>query len=86
MSISIGAQYVTLQKYSSHPRLVIYFFPTLPIKLKMGLQVGGRLLIAKHLFNQKQGAAVTSFLLHFSLAGVQLCCAKASAKCARMLG
>jgi hypothetical protein len=55
--------------------LVIYFFPTLPIKLKMGLQVGGRLLIAKHLVNQKQGAAVTSFLLHFPLAGVQLCCA-----------
>jgi hypothetical protein len=75
MSISIGAQYVTLQKYSSHPRLVIYFFPTLPIKLKMGLQLGGSQLIAKHLVNQKQGAAVTSFLLHVSLASVRLCCA-----------
>jgi hypothetical protein len=42
--------------------LVINFFPTLPIKLKLGLQVGGRLLLATHLdqsnylANQKQGA------------------------------
>jgi hypothetical protein len=40
---------VTLQKYFSHPSLVIYIFPTLPIKLKLGLQIGGRLLIATHL-------------------------------------
>jgi hypothetical protein len=26
-----------LQKYFSHPRLVIYFFPTSPIKVKLGL-------------------------------------------------
>jgi hypothetical protein len=36
-SISSGAQYATLQKYfSSHPSLVIYFFPTTPKK------IGGR--------------------------------------------
>jgi hypothetical protein len=39
---------VALQKYFSHPSLVIYFFATPPIKLKLGLgqQIGGgRLLI-----------------------------------------
>ncbi len=42
--------------------LVIYFSPTWPIKLKLGLQIGGRLLIATHLdqsnslAHQKQGA------------------------------
>jgi hypothetical protein len=47
-------QYVTLKKYFSHP--------TLPIKMKLGLQTGGRLLMATHLnqwnylANQKQGA------------------------------
>jgi hypothetical protein len=41
--------------------LVTYCFPTLPIKLKLGLQIGGRLLMATHLdqwnylANQKQG-------------------------------
>jgi hypothetical protein len=41
---------------------VIYFFPTPPIKLKLGLQIGGRLLMAirldqsNYLANQKQGA------------------------------
>ncbi len=42
--------------------LLTYFFPTPPISLKMGVQIGGRLLIATHLdqsnylANQKQGA------------------------------
>jgi hypothetical protein len=49
MSIFSSAQYVTLQNYFWHPRLVIYFFPTPPIKLKLGLQIGGRPLIAAHL-------------------------------------
>jgi hypothetical protein len=31
-SSSTHAQYVAMQKYFSHPRLVIYFFPTSPIK------------------------------------------------------
>ncbi len=44
-SISTNAQYVTLQTYFSHPsfQLLTFFFPTPPIKLKLGLQVGGRL-------------------------------------------
>ncbi len=40
---------MSLQKYFSHASLVLYFFPTPPIKLKLGLQIGGRLLIATHL-------------------------------------
>ncbi len=36
-----------LQKYFSHPTLVIYFCATARIKLKLRLQIGGRLLIAK---------------------------------------
>jgi hypothetical protein len=40
-SISSGAQYVTLRKYFSHPSLVMYFFATPPIKLKLGQQIGG---------------------------------------------
>jgi hypothetical protein len=62
MSISGGAQYVTLQKYFSHPSFITYLFPTPPMKLKLVLQIGGRLLIVNHLdqslrlANQKQGA------------------------------
>lgn len=48
-SISSNAQRMTRQKYFSHPRSVIYFFPTPPTKLKLGLQIGGRLLIPNHL-------------------------------------
>jgi len=48
--ISRGAQYVTQQKYFSHPSLVIYWLATPPGKLKMGQPIGvGRLLIASHL-------------------------------------
>jgi hypothetical protein len=42
-------QYVTLLKYVSHPSLVLYSFATPPIKLKLGQEIGGGLLIAKHL-------------------------------------
>jgi hypothetical protein len=56
-------QYVTLKKYFSHPSvLLLTFFQPHPIKLKLGLQKGGRLLMATHLdqwnylANQKQGA------------------------------
>ncbi len=31
-----GAHYVSLQKYFSHPSLVMYSFATPPIKLKLG--------------------------------------------------
>jgi hypothetical protein len=47
--ISNGASNVTLQKYFSHPSLVICHFPTPPIKLKLRLQTGGRIVIANHL-------------------------------------
>ncbi len=75
-------KYMTLQNYFSHPSLVIYFFATPPIKTETGTAHSWELLyIANHLdqslclTNQKQGTAVKSYLLHSSLAGVQLCCA-----------
>jgi hypothetical protein len=37
-----------LQKYFSHPK-VMYYFATPPIKLKLGEQLGGGLLIANQL-------------------------------------
>jgi len=69
-SISSGAEYVTLWKYFSHPSLVMYYFATPPIKLKLGRQIGGELLIANHLdeslwwANQKHWVPVRSYLLH----------------------
>jgi hypothetical protein len=48
-SIYSGAQCVTLRKYFSHPSLVMYSFVTPPIKLKLGQQIGGGLLIVNHL-------------------------------------
>jgi hypothetical protein len=48
-NISKNAQYDRAKKYFSHPRLGIYPFSTPPIKLKLGLQIGERLLIAKYL-------------------------------------
>jgi hypothetical protein len=67
--LSCGAQYVTLQKYFSHPKFIVIFFsPTLPIKLKLALQISGRLLIATHLdqsiylANQQQ---VSGFVVAF---------------------
>jgi len=61
--LSTNAQYVTLQTYFGHPS-----FTTLPIKLKLGLQIGGRLLITTHLdqsnyitTNQKKQGAVQKY-------------------------
>jgi hypothetical protein len=48
LSISNGAQYVNLQKCFSHSSLVLCFFPTPPIKLKLGLQIARRQLIVTH--------------------------------------
>jgi hypothetical protein len=45
-SILAAAQYVTLQFFLSHPSLVL---PMAPIKLKLGLQIDGRHLVANHL-------------------------------------
>ncbi len=56
--------------------LVTNFFPTPPIKLKLGLQVGGRLLITTHLdqtnylANQKRGA-VNYLAYHSSLTPIK---------------
>jgi hypothetical protein len=73
---------VTLWNISHIQVLVIYFdFQSLPIKLNLGLQWIGDNSQKNHreqsrwLANQKQGVAVRSYLLHFSLASVQLCCA-----------
>jgi hypothetical protein len=49
VTISTNAQYVTRPKCFSHPTLGCNFFPTLPIKLKLGLKVAGTLHIASHL-------------------------------------
>ncbi len=56
--------------------IVVYFFwTTPPIKLKLGLQIGERLLIAKHL-DQSWTRCRKSDLLHSFLTGVvRLCCA-----------
>jgi hypothetical protein len=65
-SISSCAQYVTLQKYFSYPSLVIYFFRTPPIKLKLVLQIGRRLLIASHL-NQSNYLANQQQVIGFAV-------------------
>jgi hypothetical protein len=59
-----------IRKYFSHPSLVIYFFTTPPIKLKLRQQIGRGVLTANHLdqslwwANQKYWTAVRSYLLH----------------------
>jgi hypothetical protein len=75
-----NVQYATLQKYFSHPNLVIYLFiPNPNHKIRIRLQIGGRLLIANHLdqslwlINKKHGVSIRSYLLHASLANVKLC-------------
>jgi hypothetical protein len=60
---------VTLKIYFSHPSLVIYFFATPSIKLKLGQQIGEGLLISNHMgqslwsANQKHWAQIRSYLL-----------------------
>jgi hypothetical protein len=77
-SISSSAQYVILQKYFSHPSLVIYFFPKPTHKTKTETanrwettngKAPGPIIIG--LANQKQGAAVRSDLSHSSMACVE---------------
>jgi hypothetical protein len=48
-SLSSSAQYVTLQKYFSHPSSSCLLGKTKPIKLILRLQIGGRLPIATYL-------------------------------------
>jgi hypothetical protein len=56
--LSTNAQYVTLQTYFPHPS-----FTTLPIKLKLGLQVGGEITNNNPLgpINQKKKGAVEKY-------------------------
>jgi hypothetical protein len=61
-NISSSAQYVTLQKYFSHPGLLTHFFPTPPIKLKLG-----------HTTISNTPGPIK--LSSQSMAGVRLCCA-----------
>jgi hypothetical protein len=67
-SISSGAQSVTLRKYLSYLSLVTYSFPILPIKPELGLQIGGRLLMAIQLDQSNYPSLSTA-------AGVRHCCA-----------
>jgi hypothetical protein len=78
---------VTLQKYFSHPSLVNYFFPTPPIKLKLGLRIHGRLLIAKHLDQSETGSSsqIISVTLFSGRYEALLCLLPASANRAKML-
>ncbi len=69
-------------KDTSHIQaLVIYLFPTPTIKLKLGLQIGGRVLLPNHqnqslsLADQKQGTAVRSYLFVLFSRGLRLYCA-----------
>ncbi len=66
----LSAQCATLQKYFSYPSLVIDLFPTSPIKLKLGLQIGGEAANGKApqpmtMIRQSQTwSTVRSYLLH----------------------
>jgi hypothetical protein len=63
---------MALQKYFSCPSVVNYFFQTPPKKLKLGLQVGGRFLIANHLVQSERGrSSQIIFITLFS--GKELC-------------
>jgi hypothetical protein len=71
---SNGAQYVTLQKYFLSPSLIIYFFATPPMKLKLRLQIGGstnsKLPRPIIMINQsKTGNNLPDHIHHSSLAG-----------------
>ncbi len=66
-NISIAAQYTTLHEYFSHPSSVFFvFFPTAAIKLKLGLQIGGRILMAtdvdgsNYVVNEQPGVRLCS--------------------------
>jgi hypothetical protein len=79
-SSSNGTLYATLQKYFSHPRLVLYFlFPIPHIKLKLVPQTGGRLVIATQLDQSNYLASQQQVL-------ARLCCAFYQPSCGKMLG
>jgi len=63
-SIPSGAQYVTLQKYFSHPSLVIYFLATPPLRLKLRLQTGERL---PNQLDQSETGSSSQFIFIYTL-------------------
>jgi hypothetical protein len=67
-SISSSAQYVSWEKYCSHPSLVIYFFATPPLRPKQLLDAGQ--LIANHL-DQSLWSPLTSSQIICSFLQVQ---------------
>jgi len=72
-SISSSVQCITLQKYFSHPSFsYLPLFPSPPIKLKPGLQIGGRLVIATHL-DQSNHLANQEQVLGFAVPFTSLC-------------
>jgi hypothetical protein len=87
-SIPSNVQYVTLHKYFSHPSLVIYFLSTPHIKLKLGLQIGARLLIANHLDqSETRSSSQIIFITLFScMCTALMCILPASANCAKLVG
>jgi hypothetical protein len=56
-SIPNSAQYVTQQRKFSRQNSVIYFFSTLPIRLKLGLHIGVRLRMTNHLDQSETGSS-----------------------------
>jgi hypothetical protein len=60
------------KQYFSHSSLVLHFFSIPPLKLTLGVQIGGRLLIANHLdqslWSANQGVAVKSYVLYLFIA------------------
>jgi hypothetical protein len=64
---------VSHSQYFSHPSLVIYFFAPPPIKWKLRLQIGGRLLIANYL-HQSETRSKSQILFITLFSAAQLCC------------
>jgi hypothetical protein len=61
------AHYATLQKYFSHPSLVIYFFfPTSPIKLAYFDFSSSNFLLQGHILSTR-GAALSQVLINTSV-------------------
>ncbi len=80
-----------LQIFLSHPSLVIYFFPTPSIKLKLGQQIGGRLLIGTQfaIIGQKKTASTCHIIFITLFSGRcygLLCHLPASPNCNQILG
>jgi hypothetical protein len=84
---------VTLQEYFSYQVQLFTYFPTPLVKLKMELQIGGRLLIANHLdkllrldkTGREQQSDHICYTLLWQVLGFNHVLLSASAKSAKML-